>query len=75
MKRSIENDCNIQDCQQKKRVTEEREKQNNAMDGLIPEANVLYALTFLGEMSMVAKMVTFCAMVKKQSCVSHLSGD
>ena len=44
MKRSIESGCNIQDCQQKKRITEEREKQNNAMDGLIPEAECIVCL-------------------------------
>ena len=44
MKRSIEYDCSIQDCQQKKRVTEERDKQNRAMDGLIPEAECIVCL-------------------------------
>ena len=44
MKRSIEYDCSIQDCQQKKRVTEERDKQNRAMDGLITEAECIVYL-------------------------------
>ena len=55
MQRSMEYDCSIQDCKQKKRVTEERDKQNRAMDGLIPEAECIVCL----EMSMTAKMVTF----------------
>ena len=44
MKRSMEYDCSIQDCKQKKRVTEERDKQNRAMDGLIPEAECIVCL-------------------------------
>ena len=44
MKRSMEFDCSIQDCKQKKRVTEERDKQNRTMDGLMPEAECIVCL-------------------------------